>query len=73
MPKPYYAHKCDDCGKFSSGKEGGGASWAYQYDFVAMEASYDHHRCPKCTALMGPVQSNARPSNGDMKPYQGMI
>lgn len=68
MPKPCYAYNCSDCGKFMSLSNG--ASSAMQFDFVAMEPSYDHMRRRNCTALMGPVQSNARPHNGDMSPYQ---
>lgn len=62
--------RCDDCGRFMS--LSGGASSARMYDFVAMEPSYDHARCRKCTETIGPVQSNARPANGDMSPYQSM-
>lgn len=65
--------KCDDCGRFASNREGGGASWADQYDFVAMCCDYVHVRCKRCTELMGPVLSNARPVNKDMAPYQGLF
>lgn len=62
--------KCDDCGRFM--KLADGASSARQYDFVAMECVYDHYRCAKCTKELGPVFSNARPSNGDMSPFQSI-
>jgi hypothetical protein len=60
--------RCNDCGRFAT--LANGASSAMQFDFVAMEPSYDHLRCASCTAKLGPVRSNARPSNGDMTPYQ---
>lgn len=61
--------KCDDCGRFMKFDER--ATWANKYDFVAMECIYEHFRCGRCTELLGPVLSNARPYNGDMSPYQG--
>ncbi len=61
--------KCDDCGRFMRCDDR--ATWADQYDFVAMECIYQHFRCARCTEAMGPVQSNARPYNGDMSPYEG--
>lgn len=60
--------RCDDCGKFANLTNG--ASSAMMFDFVAMEPSYDHLRCASCTVKLGPVHSNARPSNGDMTPYE---
>jgi len=61
--------KCDDCGRFMN-PEAVGSSMAERYDMVAMCADYIHMRCPRCTDRLGPVQSNAQPSNGDMSPYQ---
>ena len=60
--------RCDDCGRFAALSNG--ASSAMMFDFVAMEPSYDHLRCASCTSKLGPVRSNARPSNGDMTPYE---
>lgn len=67
-PSPTFYLKCDDCQRFMS--LSGGASSARMYDMAAMEASHDHARCVRCTSRMGPVQSNARPADGDMRPYQ---
>ena len=64
-----YDARCDDCGRFMD-CTASGASTAYQYDFVAMECTHEHWRCPSCTARLGPVRSNARPHNGDMTPYE---
>ena len=60
--------RCDDCGRFLSAP----ASWAMIYDMVACEALYEHQRCKRCHDKYGPAQSNARPHNGDMSPYQGV-
>lgn len=60
--------RCDDCGRFTLLT--GGVSSAMIFDFVAMCPDYEHARCPACTESLGPVKSNARPSNGDMTPYQ---
>ena len=62
--------RCTDCGRFMV--LAGGASSARMYDFVAMEPSHDHFRCAECTKRLGPVCSNARPYNGDMRPYQSI-
>jgi hypothetical protein len=59
---------CCDCGRFYSGKH----SWAYIYDFVAMQPDYLHIRCKSCTDKLGPVHSNASPYDGDMSSYQGI-
>lgn len=59
---------CDECGKFA--KLGGGASTAEIFDLVGMQPDYTRVRCAKCTAELGPVKSNARPADGDMRPYQ---
>jgi len=64
--------RCDDCGRFMKTADSG-ASTAYQYDFVKMECSYEHWRCPSCTARFGPIRSNARPNNGDMTRYETHI
>lgn len=61
---------CHDCGRFMALI--GGASSARMFDFAAMEASHDHFRCRVCTAKLGPVHSNARPSDGDMRPYESV-
>lgn len=60
--------KCDDCGRFTSTSKG--ASTADIFDFVAMGHDHTRVRCAGCTQKLGPVQSNARPANGDMSPYQ---
>jgi hypothetical protein len=62
--------KCNDCGRFMT--LSGGASTACMYDFVAMELSHKHYRCARCTAKLGPIDSNARPADGDMSPYQSI-
>lgn len=62
--------KCDECGKFMSLT--GGASSAMIFDFAGMCPDHEAARCAKCTALFGPVQSNAKPADGDMSPYQGV-
>lgn len=62
--------KCDDCGRFM--QLSGGASSAMIFDFANMQPDYDHTRCSKCTSRLGPVRSNARPSGGDMTPYQSL-
>lgn len=61
---------CDRCNRVVFLNERG-ASWANTYDFVAMEPKSELMRCARCTRKVGPVRSNARPSNGDMSPYQG--
>lgn len=60
--------KCDDCGKFM-GKPG---SWAEIYDFVGMQLDHTHFRCERCTEHLGPVETNAKPWNGDLSSYQGV-
>lgn len=62
--------RCDDCGQFASLADG--ASSAMIFSFVDMSPDYDHLRCKKCTAKLGPVHSNARPSNGYMTPYESV-
>ena len=64
--------KCDDCGRFMN-CDAAGASFAFIYDFVAMEFMYQHWRCPSCTVKLGPVHSNAMPHNGDMTRYESYI
>jgi len=49
------------------------ATWANTYDFVRMEPKDELIRCSRCSRRDGPALSNARPSNGDMRPYQGRI
>jgi hypothetical protein len=61
--------KCDECGRFM--RHAPGATWADQYDFVAMCCDYTRYRCIDCTKKLGPVHSNARPASGDMSPYEG--
>lgn len=60
--KPYSAsdNRCDRCNRvvFLNERK---ATWANTYDFVAME--------PKDELL----RSNARPWDGDMRPYQGSV
>lgn len=60
--------RCDDCGRFASLSNG--ASSAMIFDFVAMCPDYEHLRCAACTARLGPIRSNARPSSTDMTPYE---
>lgn len=62
-------NNCDMCGRFV----GKGGSFAHHYDFVAMEPDYDIGRCKKCTETHGPCLSNARPHDGNMKPYEWII
>lgn len=62
--------KCDCCGRFMSPD---GATWAMIYDFAAMEPKYERYHCKACTESYGPAQSNARPHDGNMGPYQGYI
>ena len=62
------AQQCNDCGKFM--KDG---TWAEIYDYVNMSLEYDHYRCRRCTEKLGPAKSNARPRDGDMSQYQGVI
>ena len=62
--------KCNDCGRFMV--LDGGASSARMYDFVAMEATHDHFRCASCTVKLGPAHSNARPHDGDMRPFESV-
>lgn len=63
--------KCDDCGRFMT--TAGGSS-ADIYDFGPSPGlDHEHYRCNKCTERLGPAESNARPSNGDMSPYQRML
>jgi len=66
--------KCDDCGKFMSA-DLRGVSWAELYDFnpAAYGLDHTHYRCRKCTKKFGAVESNAKPANGDMTPYQGVL
>jgi len=63
---------CDRCNKhvFFSEKK---ATWANTYDFVAMEPKDELVRCSRCSQKFGRLRSNARPSNGDMSPYEGFI
>src|ERR1700761_8457696 len=60
--------KCGDCGKFM--RLTNGASSADIYDMVGMGLDHERYRCSLCTERLGPVQSNARPHDGDMAPYQ---
>lgn len=60
--------RCDDCGRFMTPA---GGSWAHIYDMIGMGLDHEHWRCRRCTDLLGPVASNARPYDGDMSPYQG--
>lgn len=60
------AVKCTDCGRFTAVL----GSSADIYDMVLMCLSHEHWRCLACTEKLGPVQSNARPADGDMTPYQ---
>ncbi len=70
MKRMFGPPQCHRCGRFC--RLGGGASSATMYDMVAMECTGEAVRCAKCTAEIGSVQSNARPSDGDMSPYQSV-
>lgn len=61
------ALRCDTCARFC---RGAGATFATQFDFVAMEAAYDAVRCAECTARLGPAKSNARPHDGDTSRWE---
>jgi hypothetical protein len=65
-------NRCDRCERvvFLNERK---ATWANTYDFVAMEPEGELLRCSRCTRKAGPVLSNARPYNGDMRPYQGYL
>ncbi len=63
-----YPFNCKICGRFATA-----GTWAYQYDFVAMEPSYDSERCQPCTDKIGPALSNARPCNNVWDQYEGRI
>lgn len=65
-------HNCDVCGRFVS-IEAPGVSLAEIFDFVGMQPDHTRIHCPSCTSRIGPAQSNARPANGDMSPYEHMI
>jgi len=62
--------KCDCCGRFM--KCADGASWAEIYDMVGMGLDHEILRCAECTQRLGPAESNARPYDGNMTPYQGV-
>lgn len=59
--------KCDKCGRWTKGAPG--ASWAAIYS--SYELSHELMRCVACTEKFGPVESNASPADGDMRPYEG--
>lgn len=65
-------NRCDRCNRVVFLNERG-ATWANTYDFVAMEPKDELLRCARCSRKAGPVRSNARPANGDMRPYQGTV
>lgn len=62
--------KCDICGKFIKFKTM--YSWAIIYSFPYGGIEKDVFRCETDTQKYGPVQSNAKPYNNDMSPYQGI-
>lgn len=62
--------QCNSCGRFFRYGEAG-SSWAHVYDMIGHGLDRELHRCRKCTEAKGAVQSNARPHDGDMRPYQG--
>lgn len=66
----FSATRCDSCGRFAVLT--GGASTAMMFDMVGMCPDHEAARCGACTRKLGPVQSNARPANGDMTPYQSI-
>ena len=63
--------RCDDCGRFFRPDER--ATWAEIYDMIGMGLDRERHRCALCTESLGPAQSNARPHDGDLSPYQGQF
>ena len=51
-----------------------GGSWAAIYDMATYGGLEEEiWRCQPCTDRLGPVTSNARPHDGDMRPYQGLF
>lgn len=66
------AIRCDDCGRFSRAE---GASMADIYDFTpgSMGLDREHFRCARCTEVLGPARSNARPHDGDMSRYEWLL
>ena len=61
--------RCWDCGRFGRWD---GSSSAAIYDLVLMELSHEHWRCRACTSKIGPVESNAKPADNDLTPYQSV-
>ena len=63
--------RCVSCGQWT----GASYSWAMIFTFPTMDdcggPDGEVFHCDKCTKIHGPATSNARPSNGDMRPYQG--
>jgi rubredoxin len=64
-------YRCNDCGRFFRPSER--ATWAEIYDMVGYGLDHERHRCETCTLRYGPVRSNARPYNGDMRSYEGFF
>lgn len=62
---------CATCGRFF--KSGPGCSWAAMYDMVHMQLNCEVIQCDSCTTKYGPLHSNAKPADGDMSPYEGII
>lgn len=62
--------RCDNCAKFARPN---GGSFATIWDFVGMGLDHEQFRCGPCTERLGPAQSNARPADGDMSPYQWLV
>lgn len=61
--------KCDRCGQFI--KVLSNWSWASIYDISGFCLDREDFRCEKCTNKYGAIESNARPYDRDMSPYQG--
>jgi hypothetical protein len=60
--------KCDKCGKFINHKSK--YSYADIYDYSGLVDVL--HRCEKCNLKYGNIQSNAKPYDNDLTPYQGV-
>jgi hypothetical protein len=63
--------QCQVCGHFMRCDRG--ASWANIYEFPNGGLDREILRCSSCTEIVGEAQSNARPHDGNMSPYQGVF
>jgi len=60
--------RCKTCGQFI--KYNSGWSWALIISWFGVDGEI--FRCEKCTDKYGIIESNAKPYDGDIKPYQGI-